>query len=183
MSVRPLHEQRLDAVAADIAQSRARTVLDLGCGTGRLLNRLLRMPRLAKVIGLDSSASALAAARARLSAHRDRRLVLIQCSFVDGLDHFSGIDAATLVESIEHIPPDRLSALEAGLFGVCRPATVLVTTPNREHKLPLRQARRSASASGPPLRVDKKPIRALVYGYRQAASVSRLTLPPRVSPL
>jgi small RNA 2'-O-methyltransferase len=43
-----------------------------------------------------------------------------------------GFDAAILVETIEHIEPDKLSRLERALFRDMRPATVIVTTPNSD---------------------------------------------------
>ena len=48
------------------------TVLDAGCGSGRLTERLLaRLPR-GRVIAVDKSASMLAAAAERLAGHADR---------------------------------------------------------------------------------------------------------------
>ncbi len=48
------------------------TVLDAGCGTGRVTELLLdRLPR-GRVIALDASASMIAEARRRLAAHLDR---------------------------------------------------------------------------------------------------------------
>jgi trans-aconitate 2-methyltransferase len=48
------------------------TVLDAGCGTGRVTERLLeRLPR-GRVIALDASPSMVAAARERLAGSRDR---------------------------------------------------------------------------------------------------------------
>ncbi len=48
------------------------TVLDAGCGSGRLTERLAqRLPR-GRVLAVDRSASMLAAAAQRLAAHRDR---------------------------------------------------------------------------------------------------------------
>jgi hypothetical protein len=44
----------------------------------------------------------------------------------------AGFDAAVLVETIEHIDPDRLSVIEHALFQDMRPATVVITTPNRD---------------------------------------------------
>ena len=37
------------------------------------------------------------------------------------------------MEVIEHVDPDRLPACENSVFGVARPGTVLVTTPNVEY--------------------------------------------------
>jgi hypothetical protein len=45
----------------------------------------------------------------------------------------AGLDAAVLMEVIEHVEPDRLSALERAVFGFCAARTVVVTTPNREY--------------------------------------------------
>jgi hypothetical protein len=43
------------------------------------------------------------------------------------------VDAAALVEVIEHLDLDRLPALEKVVFGAARPAAVVVTTPNAEY--------------------------------------------------
>ncbi|MFN9972860.1 MAG: 3' terminal RNA ribose 2'-O-methyltransferase Hen1, partial [Phycisphaerae bacterium] len=43
------------------------------------------------------------------------------------------VDAAALVEVIEHFDTDRLPALANIVFGVAQPRTVVVTTPNIEH--------------------------------------------------
>ena len=50
------------------------TVLDAGCGSGRVTEALVaRLPR-GRVIGIDASASMIAAARARLGARADLRV-------------------------------------------------------------------------------------------------------------
>jgi hypothetical protein len=43
-----------------------------------------------------------------------------------------GFDCAVLIETIEHIDPERLSCLERAVFAEMRPANVVVTTPNAE---------------------------------------------------
>ncbi len=45
----------------------------------------------------------------------------------------SGYDAAAVVEVVEHLDPPRLAAFERVLFEHARPATVVMTTPNREY--------------------------------------------------
>ena len=45
----------------------------------------------------------------------------------------SGLDAAVLMEVIEHVDPPRLGALEHVVFGHAAPTTVIVTTPNVEY--------------------------------------------------
>ena len=50
-----LNEQRLGAVLAALKQSGARRVLDLGCGEGRLLERLLADRGYEEIVGMDVS--------------------------------------------------------------------------------------------------------------------------------
>jgi len=45
----------------------------------------------------------------------------------------AGLDAAVLMEVIEHLDPERIPALERVVFGHAAPATVIVTTPNAEY--------------------------------------------------
>lgn len=46
-----------------------------------------------------------------------------------------GYDAAAAVEVIEHLDPERLPAFERVLFEFARPATAVITTPNREYSV------------------------------------------------
>jgi hypothetical protein len=45
----------------------------------------------------------------------------------------AGYDAAAVVEVVEHLDPPRLAAFERVLFEHACPATVVMTTPNREY--------------------------------------------------
>ncbi|MFO8173951.1 MAG: hypothetical protein R6T96_06675, partial [Longimicrobiales bacterium] len=55
----PLHEERLEAVMEHLRLSQVERVLDLGCGSGALLERLLSEPHLTQIVGMDLSSSAL----------------------------------------------------------------------------------------------------------------------------
>ena len=59
-----LHAQRLAAVLGVITASNARSVLDLGCGSGKLLAALLAERQLQRIVGMDVSFRALEAAAA-----------------------------------------------------------------------------------------------------------------------
>ena len=61
-----LHRQRLDSVLGAVRLSGARTVLDLGCGEGPLLMRLVRESIIERIVGIDLSAVALHALRRKL---------------------------------------------------------------------------------------------------------------------
>ena len=132
-----LNEQRLDAVVRAVRAAGASTVIDLGCGEGRLVGRLLRDTD-ARVVGMDVSHRALEIAARRLHldtmAPRQReRVELFQGSLTYRDSRVTGFDAATVVEVVEHLDPARLGAFERSVFGFSRPRTVVLTTPNREY--------------------------------------------------
>jgi len=133
-----LRDLRADAVLAELAAAGARRVLDLGCGDGRLLARLLADPRFESVTGVDVSAAALDRAARRLHldelAPRQRdRVQLHQGSLSYADKRLAGYDAAVLMEVIEHVDPGRLDAVTHAVLGVAAPGTVLVTTPNADY--------------------------------------------------
>jgi 3' terminal RNA ribose 2'-O-methyltransferase Hen1 len=135
-----LNQQRLDAVTRAVIEAGASRVLDLGCGEGRLLQALLKVPQVAHVTGADVSTRVLerAAERLHLDELSDRqrgRVALIQPGLTYRDRRFDGFDAATLIEVIEHLDEPRLAALEQVVFAHAAPATVIVTTPNQEHNV------------------------------------------------
>ncbi len=132
-----LRDQRLGAVEAVLKASGARRVLDLGCGAGALLERLLRGDY-ELLVGADVSVRALeqAARRLKLDAMHDaqrKRIELIHSPLTYRDKRLIGFDAAALVEVIEHLDPPRLAAVELNVFGSAQPSTVVVTTPNAEY--------------------------------------------------
>ena len=133
-----LHDLRLDTVRDAIVEAGAGSVLDLGCGEGKLIRRLMREKGIEKIVGVDPSVRSLEIAARKLhledagDAIRER-VQLQMGSLTYGDRRWQGFDAATLVEVIEHIDPPRLSALELSLFADAKPRTVVVTTPNREY--------------------------------------------------
>lgn len=135
-----LNDQRMDAVVAAIQETSPRSVVDLGCGEGRLLARLLRDTSVDRILGVDVSYRSVAAASRRLRldgmAPRQRDRIDLRQTGLTYLDPaLAGFDVACLVEVIEHIEPWRLDALERSVFGEARPTRVIVTTPNVEHNV------------------------------------------------
>jgi 2-polyprenyl-3-methyl-5-hydroxy-6-metoxy-1,4-benzoquinol methylase len=129
-----LHGERLAAVEAAIRAAGAQSVLDLGCGDGDLLLRLAAEPGIARLVGIDISADALARLRARLARTvvRAGGVELRPGSATEPEADLAGFDCAALVEVLEHLDPALLSRLERAVFGRLRPGTVVVTTPNAE---------------------------------------------------
>ena len=135
-----LNERRLDSVAKVVDGLRASSVIDLGCGEGRLLKQLLPMKGISRLAGVEVSHRSLELARERL--HLDRmpqmlqdKLTLLHGSLVYRDARFSGYDVATVIEVIEHLDVSRLGMLARVIFESARPKAVVVTTPNREYNV------------------------------------------------
>ena len=135
---KPLAVQRREAILAVLRELGTKRVGDLGCGSGVLTKALLAEPHIDKVVAVDVSARALQLAARNLNLDRmpdqqRERLIIFQSALTYRDDRLAGLDAAVLMEVIEHVDPERLPALERATFGFAAPAAVLVTTPNAEY--------------------------------------------------
>jgi 3' terminal RNA ribose 2'-O-methyltransferase Hen1 len=133
-----LHQLRLKLVTQKLVESGARRVLDLGCGEGKLLRLLLKEKQFTDIVGMDVSYQDLVRARERLhyehlAPKQKERLNLFQGSLTYRDARLKGFDAAAVVEVIEHMELNRLTAFERALFGYAQPKTVVLTTPNQEY--------------------------------------------------
>ncbi len=136
----PLNAQRHDAVHEALLERGAASVIDLGCGSGQFLARLVRTPAFTRVAGSDVSTRSLqhAARRLRLDRMSERqadRVELFQSALTYEDERYSGFDAAVLMEVVEHVDPSRLEALARVVFGAATPGAVIVTTPNSEYNV------------------------------------------------
>ncbi len=133
-----LHDERLARVVEVLRNCGARAIADLGCGNGKLLRLLLREHFVERLVGVDVAARDLEWATRRLKVGLpggppEGRIRLLYGSLTYRDKRWEGVDAAALVEVIEHLDPARLPALEKVVFGAARPETVVVTTPNAEY--------------------------------------------------
>ncbi len=128
-----LHDARLCAVRDALAACGAASVMDLGCGDGALLTHIAALPGVTRIVGveLDPAALARAAARPEIAA-LGAQARLVCGSLTDPALLPTGFDAAVLVEVIEHLPPERLGALERAVFACARPGCAILTTPNAD---------------------------------------------------
>lgn len=140
-----LNAMRLATVLAALRGCGAASVIDLGCGEGKLVRLLLEDRRFTRIVGMDVSLRSLKIAAERLRLERlpplqRQRIDLLHGSLMyrDArlrLDANTPFDAVACVEVIEHLDPPRLAAFERVVFEFARPRTVVVTTPNREYNV------------------------------------------------
>jgi 3' terminal RNA ribose 2'-O-methyltransferase Hen1 len=137
---KPLATQRREAILALLKERGARRVGDFGCGAGTLTKALLKDKQIDTIVAVDVSARALQLASRdlhldRMPAKQRERLKIFQSALTYRDDRLAGLDAAVLMEVIEHVDPERLPALERAVFGFAAPATIVVTTPNAEYNV------------------------------------------------
>ena len=135
-----LSERRLEAVFEALKTAGASRVLDLGCGEGKLLRKLLSDHQFTEIAGMDVASRTLDLAESRLKLDRlapkqRERIRLLHGSLMYRDTRLAGFDAAAVVEVVEHLDPPRLRAFERVLFEAAQPTTVVLTTPNAEYNV------------------------------------------------
>ena len=135
-----VHEMRLQTVFEKIKETGAKSVVDLGCGSGKLLRLLIQEKQFEKIVGMDVSYKSLEVAKSRLyldnpSPKMSERIQLIHGSLMYKDDRITHFEAAALVEVIEHLDETRLAAFEKVIFTYARPKMLVVTTPNIEYNV------------------------------------------------
>lgn len=133
-----LHDLRHLRVAEIVKDLKPKSLVDLGCGEGRLLRRLIPIQGLDRIVGMDVSYYELEKAQRKLhldeaSPRMRERVELIHGSLLYRDERLKGFDVCTVVEVIEHLDLARLNSFERIVFGYCVPKNVIVTTPNREY--------------------------------------------------
>lgn len=104
---RPVH----DAVLASLRRRAPRAVLDLGCGTGQLLQRIVtEYPTVRRLVGCDYSTGMLAHAVTRLRRHGSATLDLV-CGDAGRLPFADGTFDTVVCTEAFHWFPDQAAAL------------------------------------------------------------------------
>lgn len=126
-----VHDLRLEAARDVLFASGAQSILDLGCGEGKLLRLLAANRGIERMLGMDVSYRSVEIARDKLKP--DRRVEVVQGSLMYRDRRLEGFEAAALVEVIEHLDEPRLASMERVVFAYAKPGVVVITTPNAEY--------------------------------------------------
>ncbi len=135
-----LHQQRLSLVFSKLKESGAKSVLDLGCGEGKLIRMLLKEKQFSNITGMDVSYQTLTKCKDRLhwdkmAPKQKERINLFHGALTYKDKRLEGFDAAAIVEVIEHLDENRLKSFERVVFESAKPKTVVLTTPNGEYNV------------------------------------------------
>ena len=135
----PAYDEMLNAAAA-LVPPHARTLVDLGTGTGALAARCLQQAPAARIIGIDADADILALAARRLGT----RAVLIRGSFLRS--SLPSCDAAVASFALHHVRTKTAKAkLYSRIYAALRPGGVFVSVDCHPSSNPA-QARRQLRA-------------------------------------
>jgi 3' terminal RNA ribose 2'-O-methyltransferase Hen1 len=135
-----LNQQRLEIVVNTLKDIGAKRIIDLGCGEGKLIKKLLSDRQFIEIVGVDVDYRSLEIARKKLKVdlitlEQQQRIKLLHGSLTYKDKRLFGYDAATVIEVIEHLDEFRLNTFAQILFQFIRPKTIIVTTPNREYNI------------------------------------------------
>jgi 3' terminal RNA ribose 2'-O-methyltransferase Hen1 len=135
-----LHQLRLNRAFDLLKASGAGSVLDIGCGEGKLLKLLLKEGQFTKIAGMDVSFGELRKARENLyldqaSPAMRERISIFQGSATYRDERIKGFEAIALIEVIEHLDEERLPAMAKVVFAFAKPDTVVISTPNAEYNV------------------------------------------------
>ena len=141
----PLYKQRYHAVAKEIDRVKAKRVLDMGCSEAQFLPVIKAMcPRVQEIMGVDIDHSLLErrspylqplSIEYVLKRENPLKMQLLHGSITKPAYNFVGIDFVSCIEVIEHLMPNDLKQVPEAIFGVLKPRTVAITTPNCEYNV------------------------------------------------
>jgi len=114
----------ISLVKADLLKTDAQTIIDVGCGDGRMLYELERSDANRKYTGIDISERALHFARGFTRQSKFEIFDVIESPY-----QFE-FDACTYIETIEHIPPEKIKTMISNIAKSLKKDGVLyLTTP------------------------------------------------------
>lgn len=128
-----LETRRHEAICAQIRKSGYGSVIDLGCGDGKLLAHLRSQGFYGRMAAMDVSLFNIEFAKKRLARQQGELPALFASSLTYRDDRIKGYDIAVLSEVLEHFEPEILDIVMDNTLGFASPRLLLASTPNREY--------------------------------------------------
>lgn len=128
----PLYKERISSIYNLLLENNVTSVLELGCGTGRLLQKLAESKSFSKIVGIDNSDKRVIKAQ---KATKNYDVQILKQSFfqIENPNIFKNYDAIVASEVIEHLVPEDLEKLIALIFEGISPKIIVFTTPNKTY--------------------------------------------------
>jgi len=146
-----LNDRRLQAISEVVERCKPSSVLDLGCGEGRLLKELLENRQINEIIGVDVFSRALEIAERRLRLkdmpdNQRSRIKLLNGSLTYRDLRLADKDLAIAAEVVEHIAPVIVGLQESFVISRSR---VRLLVPAPQGQLKPSRAASSANSKSP----------------------------------
>lgn len=107
-----------------VSKKKFKTLIDVGCGDGRLLSEIKKLNIDGNLIGIDYSARAISIAKAFYPEIDFKKIDIFKESLLPACD------IVTLMEVIEHIPPSNMAIFIKKLANIIKhEGTLILTTP------------------------------------------------------
>jgi SAM-dependent methyltransferase len=124
----PRREEGYEALL-ELLPVRVERVLDLGCGDGEVVGRVLDVRPGAEAVAADFSAEMLGRVRARFAG--SRQVTIVEHDLEQPLDpRWGDFDAVVSAYAVHHVPDSRKRALYGEVYGRLRPGGMFL---NLEH--------------------------------------------------
>lgn len=128
-----LYEKRNNTIFYHLSDSSCNSVLDIGCGDGRLVSFLSENDIFANIGAVDLSEKRIK--RAQKKCKYTEKVHFYKQSFFEYNCEFKNYEAFVLSEIIEHLERHNLQLLFRMTFMVYSPRIVILTTPNSSYNV------------------------------------------------
>lgn len=118
----------IEYILKRIGETSASSIVDVGCGDGRLVREIMLSFPERKIVGIDYSSRAIALANAM---NQDIKGIEFHSLDITKAEHEQRYDLAILMEVFEHIPPEEARLFLEGVRSLLTPGgTLLLTVPH-----------------------------------------------------
>lgn len=129
-----LYNYRNNAILSLLKSKGIKSVVDFGCGDGKLLKFLLENCNFDYIAGIEISDKRIRKIQNKFASSRKIQHIFHQ-SFFEYIPSFEQIDAIILSEIIEHLTNDDLTILFDLILNRYIPRILIITTPNRSYNV------------------------------------------------